>query len=390
MPTLTRKPPIGYFQGVESPVLPVCPSLPIGIVVKLKHWLRFPIDLHRAQQLLARESGAPVASLDQRSIVLDLKTDDFAFDGGRHLAALAQQSLAIGSPFFLRCSSAVLAVIARKVHGREMLAIDGVQHLASSSSLPEGVLHLTDHESSCPSAIWLRVGCDAEVDLPVMPYPMHPATLNHFQAANLSSLRKTERIHRVFFAGNQKAKYGQGKIRRQFGLCDRIEVLQCVRNHFPFADESFICLRESRTSPIVAPDWLPTLARADFFLCAPGSSQPTCHHLVESMSVGTIPILEYGDRVTPPLIDAEHAILFRGTDGLAQAIDRVLQMPKEEIESMRSRVSRFFDDHLCQAKFLKRLRDPLPHEDVRRVSLPFHNENFYQADSLPGSTPKAA
>jgi hypothetical protein len=272
----------------------------------------------------------------------------------------------------------VLAVIARKQHGREMLAIGGVEYLPPCEAIPKNSLRLTDYRCDDGDAIWLRVGCDAEPDMPIMPYPMHPATLEHWPPANLEHLRLGHRRCRVFFAGNQKLKYGQGKLKRQFGILDRIEVLDTIKRQFPFADPESICLKDSRTSSIAASDWLPTISDADFFLCAPGSSQPTCHHLVESMAVGTVPILEYADRISPGLVDGETAITFRGKEGLVAAIDRVLRLPCEEIETMRRNAAAFFDRHLCQAAFLKRVRDQEIAGTSKCLSMPFHNEDFYQ------------
>jgi hypothetical protein len=358
--------------------------------VTLKDWIRFPFDFRHAQTLLSSERGNAV-ELTERPIVLDLSTTDFCFDCGRHLAALAQQSIAIGSPFFLRCSSSVLAVIARKQHGREMLALSNAAYLTPTERLPANCLRLTDHDSGDRWAVWLRVGCEAEPGMPVMPYPMHPATLNHWQPSNLESLRENQhRQHRIFFAGNQKPKYGQGKLTKQFGIMDRIEVIRTIEKQFPFVDQEFICLRDSRESSIPAADWLQALASADFFLCAPGSSQPTCHHLVESMAVGTIPILEYDDRVTPSLINDETAITFRGHDGLVAAIDRVLRMSKSEMIEMRANAAAFFDKHLCQGRFLKQIRDGQMDLPIRAISMPFHNENFYTHDAKISPTQRHA
>ena len=345
----------------------------------IKDLIRFPFDLRHARALLSNQR-TEACELSSRPIVLDLATTDFCFDCGRHLAALAQQSIAIGSPFMLRCSPSVLAVIARKQHGREMLSLSNAAYLTPTEPLPANCLHLTDHWRDDDSSIWLRVGRDAEPDMPVMPYPMHPATLTHWPPQNLEMLRSNEREHRVFFAGNQKPKYGQGKITRQFGVMDRISVIRTIREQFPFADPEFIYLKDSRESPITAEDWLPAIAEADFFLCAPGSSQPTCHHLVESMAVGTVPILEYDDRVTPQLVDGETAITFRGQDGLVAAINRVLRMPKNEIATLRAGAAAFYDAHLCQSEFLRKIRDGELDRLSQSISMPFHNEDFYDSD----------
>ena len=332
-----------------------------------------------------------------RPIGLNLHSTDFAFDCGRHLFAIAHQINQIGSPCFLRCSAQILAVIARKPHGREMLQISGLQYLSPGDSFPRNTLVLTDHQPHDNESVWLRVGRDAEPNLPVMPYPMHPATLRQLPSCDLKQLRSAPRNRMVFFAGNQKAKYGEGKIGRRFGICDRVEMLNVVREHFAASvtdqllsdqiqtDQSTapsvhpIALLDSRAAKIDAQQWLPILASANFFLCAPGSSQPTCHHLVEAMSVGTIPIIEYGGRMTPPLVDGETAITFTGVDGLVQAIQRALNMPAGQIAGMRTAAGNFYDHHWCQTQFFRQIRDAELDLADRKISLPFHHDNFYQS-----------
>ena len=157
---------------------------------------------------------------------------------------------------------------------------------------------------------------------------------------------------------------------------DSIAVVGNVRQSTP------VILSDSRIESISASDWLPTLSSAQFFVCCPGSSQPTCHNLIEAMSVGTIPIIEYGDRVTPELRDGENAICFRGKIGLVEAIHRVDSLGPGQISQMRRNVSNFYDDHLCGTKFLTRLRDGGFDLTSRRVCMPFHERNFYASDRV--------
>ena len=355
----------------------------------LKSWLRYPIDIRRARALLAARGVDTQDCLHAKPIVLDLHTDDFVFDGARHLAAIAMHAIAIGSPCVLKCSSSTLATIARKPHGRRLLGLEGVRYLAPNQALPSDALILSDAESDNQHSIWMRAGADIENQFPVMPYPMHPATLDHYSSDQLGHLRDQSDRTRLFFAGNQKSSYGRGKIGRRFGICNRIEMLTTTRRAFPnricdainSAQQDSIVLSDSRLTSIAASDWLPTLARADFFLCCPGSSQPVCHHLVEAMSVGAIPVLEYVDRITPRLEDGETAITFSGRGGLVRAIRRIDAMSKHDVTTMRANVIRFFDKHLCQRQFLQQLRDGETEATDRSISLPFHHENFYPSSS---------
>jgi hypothetical protein len=203
----------------------------------------------------------------------------------------------------------------------------------------------------------------------------------------------------IYFAGNQKRSYGDAKMRRNFDVLSRLEILRTLADEFPSrvsaslvpADghrsaaggaakgDRRIVISDSRVSPVAPQDWLATLASSEFFLCCPGSSQPTCHHLVEAMSVGAIPILEYGDRVTPRLVDGETAICFRGRRGLVEAIKRIDRLDPQQIAGLRRNVARFYDQHLCGTRFLAGLRDGDLDLSSRSVCMPFHEHNFYQS-----------
>ncbi len=100
------------------------------------------------------------------------------------------------------------------------------------------------------------------------------------------------------------------------------------------------------------------------------------------MSVGTIPIIEYGDRITPQLRDGENAICFRGRDGLVEAVERIDRMGTEELRLLSQRVASFYDQHLCGTRFLRELRDGKIDRSARRLCMPFHERNFYAGDHL--------
>ena len=93
------------------------------------------------------------------------------------------------------------------------------------------------------------------------------------------------------------------------------------------------------------------------------------------MAVGTIPILEYGDRVFPRLTDGVDSIQFSGREGLIRAIQRIHEMDREELNRMREQVSAFYREHLCGKKFLRRLlQDEIQGEEL---AMPFHEKNLY-------------
>lgn len=342
--------------------------------------VRYPVDIRRARQILLDKPAMP-AGLTKRPIALALYTKNLLVDGGRHLAAIAQHAAAAGSRVELCCDDRILAAIAHKPHSRAMLAMPNV---ITCKRISDGALILSDESEI--GRIELQIGRDIDRDVPVMPYPMFPATIEQLSTTSLSELRRQKRTCSIAFAGNQKPRYGDDQIGRGFDMLNRLEVLETVRGHaadrvVPNFDAvtsaESIVLSDSRSESIKTADWLPTIARADFFLCCPGSSQPICHHLTEAMAVGTIPILQYADRVTPMLIDCIDAICFDGRDGLTDAIDRARAMSATDIAAMRQRVADFYDQHLCGTRFMTRLRDGDLDTSQGRICLPFHDQNLY-------------
>ena len=359
--------------------------------MRLKNLVRYPLDLARAKRILAGRSDA-ADLFAARPIALDLYTTDLLFDCGRHFASIAHHAGSIGSMLYLRCGRLMLAAIAHKPHGARMLAMPHVRWLATDAILPanalvlQDVLHSwADRPLGSEHSLTMLIGRDLLDDCPVMPYPMHPLTLAYIDPEKLQQCRHSPDRHGILFAGNQKAKYGDDKMTTRFGVISRLEILRTLRSHFADRmvpaevddDRLPVVLRDSSQNPIAAADWLPTLARYQFFVCCPGADQPICHNLVEAMSVGTIPLIEYGDRLFPGLQDGINAICFRGSSGLVKAIERIDRLTTTELRELSAGAAAYYDRYLCGDRFLKSLRDGSIETEQTRICMPFHSENLY-------------
>ncbi len=368
--------------------------------MSLKLFLRYPMNWMLARQILKQKDPHP-GNLSCRPLVLDLKTPQMLFDGGRHLFTIAYYSSENGTPTYLRCSGLILSGIAHKIHGKQMLEASHVGYLHPSQPLPKDALILRDHEVTelqtkqltelGHRCFRMKIGRDLPTEPPVMPYPMHPYTLQALRRNHLATLRQIEqRECLVLFAGCQKSRYGTSWMEEQFKILSRLDCLKTVRETFSndvvqsmeqahqrteqSRSTKEIRILDSKEHPISAKNWLPTLAKSHFFLCGPGGRQPICHNLVESMAVGTIPIIEYGDRIHPELIDGENAICFQGKAGLIDAIHRIRSMNLEEISQLQKRVGIFHDQHLCGKQFFGRLlQDKI---EGQQLAMPFHEKNF--------------
>jgi len=356
----------------------------------LKNVLRFPTDFRRAKRLLANRPSDRLfdkTSFDQRPIVLDLHRFDLLFDCGRHLAALAHYSGEIGSRFYVRSSRLVLASISHKPFGARMLSFPHVKWISNKEPLPHDALVLSDvglvkQKPICRSDyrhIEMLVGCDIPDGRPVMPYPMHPDTLSFLDKESLASHRQTKRRNGLLFAGSQKAKYGRDKMQNRFNVLSRLHILDIIRDccEDGLVGDVPVFLKDSAIEPVAAADWLAFLARYQFFVCCPGVDQPLCHNLIEAMSVGTIPLIEYGDRLRPKLEDGVTAICFRGERGLRQAMGRIGSMKKSEIADVSKNVADHYDRHLAGESFMRSLRDETIDVSSNQVVMPFHSANFF-------------
>lgn len=365
--------------------------------MRLKLLLRYPVDVSRAQRLLRDRPSSPLSTTD-RPLVLDLRTPQLLFDCGRHLRSIAYYAKQAGSPTVIRCGNLLLGGIARKVFGRELLVQPDVQRITPRDPIPANSMVLGDYlvgqtelQSLAERSICfyrMCIGRDIDRSVVVMPYPMHPATLRYLPEMNLTALRNYGPDRRcVFFAGSQKTRYGDRWMQREFGVLSRLEILDSLRQRFAnrvqsqlpsSTGETKIVIQDSRVNAIPASQWLTTLARAGFFICCPGGRQPLCHNLIEAMSVGTIPIIEYGDRITPSLRDGDTAICYRGRAGLFQAMKRVDQMGHADRIAMSRRVTSFYDQHLCGTKFFADLRRGTKQAETgSEICMPFHERNFY-------------
>lgn len=376
--------------------------------MKWKHLLRYPFDIGLAEEQLASgekwDTAGSKSTSSGATIGLDLYTDQMLFDGARHLSCLAAFATKINSPVVLRCSKVLLAAIAHKSHGKNFLAMPNVSWISPRQHFPSNSLVLLDTDGARADrylngqrTVAMLVGCDAVDKTIVMPYPMHPNQIAESNSDRLATYREQPKAG-VFFAGNQKRRYGRELMREQFGVLPRLEILDVLRQQFgdrivrrdSGGSDQSIVLRDSATDPIAGKDWMSVLSAHQFFLCCPGASQPVCHNVIEAMSVGAVPIIEYGDRFQPELIDGFTAVCFHGPKGLAAAIRRIDSMSAEKRERLSKNVCQYYDEHLDGVAFLKRLRDELNTDFVDQISMPFHDQNLYSTSSPPsGRVPLA-
>lgn len=218
----------------------------------------------------------------------------------------------------------------------------------------------------------------------IMPYFMHPL---HFHLAKtaLPALRESNRKVRVFFCGDSEnyrrvwISYPKPKlprepivlaIKQRYPKCTTFNGAEILKEILagPFINQ--VLIPAANTEHIPVEDWLPTVAKADFFLCPPGIVMPMSHNIVEAMAVGTIPITNYPEWMDPPLRDGVNCLVFSRLDDLFTSLDRALAMSPEEIKTMRANVLGYYETYLRPDRFVRRV-EAHPGPDVPIL---IHNE----------------
>lgn len=73
---------------------------------------------------------------------------------------------------------------------------------------------------------------------------------------------------------------------------------------------------------------------------------PHSHNMIEAMSVGTIPVTQYGRHLHPPLRDRCDCVAYSDLADLDSILEELMLMDPEDIEGLRSGVRDYFSDHI--------------------------------------------
>lgn len=206
-----------------------------------------------------------------------------------------------------------------------------------------------------------------------IPYFMHPRMYQSKEYDRVKSYRNNVRKMRIFSGGNislswyenrkQLWKYNQltrrEGVRAIFKLGEDVQLrwnIEEFRQYLKQADyiNRCIILKTDRALAININEWINIVAQSEFFLCLSGTDLPMCHNVIESMSVGTIPILSYQNWLFPALEHKKNAIVYSGKEDLVAKVKDVLMMTKEEILEIRANVLKYYDEYLSGKDFVKR------------------------------------
>jgi len=173
-----------------------------------------------------------------------------------------------------------------------------------------------------------------------LPYIMHPGNYLH---PEIVSLPKSTGI---LMSGNFEEKiYNTNVIPDSFGMLNRWDIYQEVLKHNQLLSitgneliqdlhtdrfkDNFV-LMKWQSGAISTEKWRYYLSSADFIFCAPGMTMPMCHNVLEAISVGVIPILNYPHWLNPSLTDNFNCLVYQDASDIKFVIDKALSLSIDE------------------------------------------------------------
>lgn len=315
-------------------------------------------------------------------IVMDWQGDALCFEHGRYLIPIVAGCVDSGHPVIFPSDSVIVRQRGKyPAFERVLNEVYGI--ILERDQLPQDAFTFTDNLSRLgqnQTTVWVRSKPSKGLDVTVWPAPMHNRIYEFGLHRHLIWYRDRERKCRIYFQGASRWFYYIPFMGWRYGLLPRPQLIKqlhdsfngIIQNDWPEVGQARMVV-PNEGKRVVSLLWLEHLSRSDFFIAAPGAYFPFCHNLIESMAVGTIPIVEYGKWMCPALEDGVNCIAFDGAAGLVDAINRALELSSEEILIMRKNVIQYYEDH-CRMDYF--IRDQLQRSDPHVVHFKYDSTQF--------------
>lgn len=212
------------------------------------------------------------------------------------------------------------------------------------------------------------------------PFYLPRQSYNNNLNKKLTLLRNSKKKFKIIFSGSShKDWYEQNifynDITKLNKILSREKIIQCVIKNFKkntlvinkksdlnkihnSSKEILLILTNpkklKREKIISKKQHLNLISQSNFFLCMPGTSMPICHHLVESMIVGTVPILSYNKFIYPRL-NYNNALFFLNKKELIKAIHDALSCDLKRYHNMKLNIEKYYDENWSPERFGKKI-----------------------------------
>ena len=206
----------------------------------------------------------------------------------------------------------------------------------------------------------------------IMPYFMYPRIYNSFYK-KINIINKPNFNLRIFFSGSiVEEGYGNFYWKKEpEKFPNRVETIKCILKEFKneiflinsindlktsqFNKKKIIfCLHDKvikKTSyKLNFKDNFNLLSQSCFNLSCPGVVMPLCHHLIEGIKVGSIPITNC-EKLLIPNLNKEISLNYSNLDELIEKFYEALNMENDRIVYMRSKVQNYYKANLSPEIF---------------------------------------
>ena len=211
-----------------------------------------------------------------------------------------------------------------------------------------------------------------------MPYYLYPRLYNSKIYEGLDGLLSMPKIFKIVFSGStHSALYSNFKWHHLNGtkMLNRNEIIDFISKEFGseiFYLNNYKDIKEAKksnkkiifslndtlakktSSKLSNIDHLKLVAQSSFFLTAPGTGMPICHHIIEAIKFGTIPITSYSDFLHPKLHD-NLCLNFQSFSDLYNVIEKAILMEEDEREIKKNTLIKFYNESLSPESFHKKL-----------------------------------
>ena len=227
----------------------------------------------------------------------------------------------------------------------------------------------------------------------VMPYFMYPRIYNSFYK-KINILKKPDFNIRIFFSGsivnegykNFKWKKEPGKFPNRLQIIEKILTefkndIFLIRskkdlNNVNSCNKKIIfCLHDKmikKTSYILNfNDNFNLLSKSCFNLNCPGVVMPLCHHLIEGMKVGSIPITNC-EKFLNPNLSNDNSLQYSNLNQIVDKINEALIMDEDKIMKMRTNVLNYYKINLSPYIFKKNFKKIKENKKIKIICCDDH------------------
>lgn len=204
-----------------------------------------------------------------------------------------------------------------------------------------------------------------------IPYILHP--INYIKSIN-NNLKPKKEIG-ILFSGNvDKSIYDTDYINEKYKLNNRYEIYQKIKTNTYYENVVFsefktnlntnkyqnkLVQMQHQLGAIPIQDWLYYLSGSRFMLCAPGMTMPMCHNVLEALSVGVVPIINYPNWLNPSLVDGENCLYFDSLNSLETVIARAINMSDEEYERIQKNAIEYYQTYYANFNFSNKINSQI-------------------------------